>query len=107
MRFSLRPAPPLTGVLCRPALHWPILPDISQVYQAAAPVSISRGSRGSLDDSGHGRILADLLRGAGEDDFPTLDDIEPIGEIRNMVDVGLGNENGTAESADIGDSVKD
>src|SRR5262245_42854688 len=93
-------AAPNPGYRLRPARR----PVISPIYQPAAAVSIGCRRRGSLDDAGNRGILARLARQAGKDDLASLDDVEPIGEVGNMVDVGFGNENGAAARPDPGDA---
>src|SRR5262249_9510984 len=44
---------------------------------------------------------------AGENDLATFDDVEPIGELREVMDVGLGNEERMAEGADVGQALDD
>ena len=46
----------------------------------------------ALDHAAHGRILARRVRLAGEDDLAALDDVEPVGEIGHMVEVGFGDQ---------------
>src|ERR1700732_4218320 len=45
------------------------------------------------------------MRLACEDDLATLDDVEPIGEIRNMVDVGFGDADRMTASTDGGEPI--
>jgi hypothetical protein len=47
------------------------------------------------------------VRLAGEDDLAALDDVEPIGEIRNVVNVGFGDADGMTESTDGGEPIDD
>src|SRR5262249_11046548 len=58
------------------------------------------GRRRSADDARHGRVLCGRFRLAGKNDLAALHHVEPVGEIRHVMDVGLGNEQRMAQGAD-------
>src|SRR5215475_6921645 len=65
------------------------------------------GSRHSADNARHDRVLGGRFRLARKNDLATLDHVEPVGEIRHVMDVGLGNEQCMAEGADAGEVLDD
>src|SRR5262249_48047744 len=62
-------------------------------------------SRRAADDTHHRAVSVDVLWPAHEDDLTALDDVQPGGELRHVVDVGLRHENGTAEAGDRGETL--
>src|SRR5262245_38924760 len=76
-----------------------------------SPCSIGLAAAGrrrrSADNARHDRVLGGRFRPAGKNDLTTLDHVEPVGEIRHVMDVGLGNEQRMTEGADIGQALDD
>src|SRR5262245_2811917 len=82
--------------------------DISHIYHSWPPCSIRRPRLpGSLDHPGHRRVPACLARLAGKDYLAAFNDIEAVGEIRDVVDIRFGNEYRVAEGADITEPLHD
>src|SRR5262249_15807456 len=74
--------------------------DISVIYHAQAPGSIgSRGWGNALNDAPNGRVPLRLFRPARKNNLTAFNDIEPVGKIGNVVDVGFGNEYGMTKSS--------
>src|SRR5262249_62139328 len=78
-------------------------PGASLIYHtsitaAAAIQSAGRGRnrRRPLDDPRHDRVAPCGGGLAGEDDLAALDDVEPVGQVGNMVDVGFRDQHAVA-----------
>src|ERR1700674_3815051 len=61
----------------------------------------------AVDHPCHSRILADVCWGAGKNNLAALDDVEAIGEVGNVMQVRLGNEDGATKLANGRNAVDD
>src|SRR5262245_3225034 len=79
------------------------VPDISRIYHSRGPSSIGRRGHGTdtFDDASDRRVPPGLFRLAREYCFTAFNDIEPVGKVGNVVDVGFGDKYGVPEGSDI------
>src|SRR5215831_935545 len=63
--------------------------------------------RWSADNARHGRVPRGRSRLAGKNDLAALDHVQPVREIRQVMDVGLGDEQRMPEGADVGEALND
>src|SRR4051812_8381069 len=68
--------------------------DISHIYHRTSSGSIGLRRLGSLDYAGDRWMAQRVGRPALEDNFAALNNIEAVGELRHVVDVGFGDEHG-------------
>src|SRR4029450_12660886 len=72
--------------------------DISHIYHMPTPRSIRRLRQPcTLDHPRHGRVPTRLSGFAGKNNLSAFNDIKPVGETRHVVNIRLGDEDGTAE----------
>src|SRR5215468_8813437 len=64
-----------------------------------------RASGGAADDAHDASVTVHVFRPADEDDLSALDDVEPRGELRHVVDVGLRDQECPAEHGDRGETL--
>src|SRR5262245_53358180 len=96
--------PPESGASCLCLIyHTSITPGACRSIVLAA----SGRRRGSADDTRHNRVVGGGVRSAAKNDLTALDHVKPVGKIRHVMDVGLGDEERMPEGADIGQALDD
>src|SRR5262245_60711193 len=105
-RWLIMVIPPPAGK-ARGDLGWLIYHTSITLRSPCSIDPAAGGSRHSADNARHDRVLGGRFRLARKNELATIDHVEPVGEIRHVMDVGLGNEQCMAEGADAGESLDD
>src|SRR5262245_16783732 len=81
--------------------------SITPGYPCSTGLAATGRRRGSADNARHGRVPRGRIRPAGKNDLAALDHVQPVREIRQVMDVGLGDEQRMPEGADVGEALDD